>query len=147
MDSNSIAMLMMGWQDKIPQDSKLLLQEKLKEVSEDKMPILSAVQLKNSVIGLVLGLFLGGLGVDRFYKGDFLLGGIKLALVLLYFVCIGSATAAVVGGSLEFAGFLGGLAIFFLITLFIWCITDLFLVWRGIKRDNFNKIQNLLLTL
>ncbi|EAI6091876.1 TM2 domain-containing protein, partial [Campylobacter coli] len=33
--------------------------------------------------------------------------------------------------------YIGGLILF---VLWIWCIVDWFLVWKGIKKDNLNKI-------
>lgn len=66
------------------------------------------IKLKSCVVGLLLGLFLGGLGADRFYKGDIGLGVVKL--------------------------------LFCWLTFGIWAIIDLFLVWKGIKRDNLEKI-------
>ena len=72
---------------------------------------------------MILGLFLGAFGVDRFYKGDIGLGIAKLALFL-----VGCITVAIgIGGLLIFA-------------VWIWAFVDLFLVWQGIKKDNLNKI-------
>lgn len=120
MDTNSFAILMMGWQDKIPQDCVPALQDQLGKVPEDKIPVLSAVQLKNPIVGLLLGLFLGVFGIDRFYRGDIGLGITKLILTLTYF----------------------GVVI-----TFVWSIVDLFLVWKGIKEDNWTKIQNVIYAL
>lgn len=107
----------MGWQDKISQGSALMLRGMLEKVPEDKIPILSTIQLKNPVIGLVLGLFLGIFGADRFYKGDIGLGVVKLILTITYFG---------------------------IIITFVWSIVDFFLVWKGIKQDNFCRITNVL---
>lgn len=112
MEGSNIAILMNVWQDKIPAENVLVLQQSLENVSDDKVGALSAITLKSPIIGLVLGWFFGMFAADRFYKGDIGLGVAKL--------------------------FLGWL------TFGIWAIIDLFLVWKGIKRDNFNKImQNL----
>lgn len=119
MDSSAVAAITMGWQDKIPQNSILDIQEKLKDISEDKVSLLSVIQLKSPIIGLILGFFLGTLGIDRFYKGDIGLGIAKLILTITYFG---------------------------LIISFVWSIVDLFLVWKGIKQDNLNKIQTILNT-
>ncbi|MGX2984108.1 TM2 domain-containing protein [Helicobacter sp. 23-1048] len=110
MDTNSIMMML---QDKLPKDiqSQQLLRDKLDKLNDtqrdelvQKLPLLN---LKNPVVGLVLGLFLGGAGADRFYKGNIGLGVVKLFT-------------------------LGGLG--------IWTIIDLFIVHKGIRKDNFEKV-------
>ncbi|ULO01925.1 TM2 domain-containing protein [Campylobacter sp. RM5004] len=89
------------------------------KISEEDLFILSTkdnadfskiclLDLKSPLTGLILGLFLGVLGVDRFYKGDIFLGIIKIFVNL--------------------------------ITFGIWWLLDLFLVYHGIKKDNFQKI-------
>lgn len=110
MDSN---MILMSMQDKLPDNAALVLQERLTKLPEDKLSSLSLIQLKNPVVGLILGLFFGLFGADRFYKGDIVLGVVKLLLCWL--------------------------------TFGIWAIVDLFLVWKGIKQDNLNKISNQLM--
>ncbi|MBZ7964971.1 MULTISPECIES: TM2 domain-containing protein [Campylobacter] len=120
MESNSI---LMAISDKIPSEGLPLLQDKLKNASEEKINSLATLPLKNHILGLVLGLFFGYFGVDRFYKGDKNLGIAKLAVFIL-----GVIGSFFVIGSL------------FLIVLWVWCIADYFLVWKGIKKDNFDKI-------
>lgn len=68
----------MVWQDKVPKESLYSLQEALSRVPEENASSLAMVVLKSPVVGLILGLFLGGFGVDRFYKGDVGLGILKL---------------------------------------------------------------------
>lgn len=115
MENATMAGLMAIWQDKIPSESAMILQDQLKNVPDDKSTPLIGVQLKNPIIGLILGLAFGFFGVDRFYKGDVGLGIAKLFLSW--------------------------------ITFGIWPLVDLFFVWKGIKNDNLQKIQNLLLIL
>lgn len=115
---NNYFMILNAWQDKIPSESVFGLQKQLetqlKDADENALSQLSMIQLKDPIIGLVLGLFLGVFGADRFYKGDIGLGVAKLILTLTIFGIIISG---------------------------IWAIVDLFLVWQGIKRDNFQKIM------
>lgn len=115
MENNKMTSLMAMWQDKIPAESAIILQDQLKNVPEDRTAPLMGIQLKSPVVGLILGLCFGFFGIDRFYKGDIVLGIVKLLI-----------------------GW---------ITFGIWPIIDWFLVWKGIKKDNLQKIQNLLLTL
>ncbi|EOH9141665.1 TM2 domain-containing protein, partial [Campylobacter coli] len=109
--------------DKIPSNSLPLVQDKLKNASEDKINSLAILPFKSHIIGLILGLFLGAFGIDRFYKGDIGLGIAKLITWLAGVVTIWI--------------YIGGLILF---VLWIWCIVDWFLVWKGIKKDNLNKI-------
>lgn len=122
MDSNAILMII---SDKIPSENLPLVQDKLENASEDKINSLAVLPLKSHIIGLILGLLFGGFGVDRFYKGDIGLGIAKLALYIISWLTM-----------IIYIGFL-----LFLI-VGIWVIVDLFLVWKGIKKDNLNKILN-----
>ncbi|TBR78682.1 TM2 domain-containing protein [Campylobacter novaezeelandiae] len=120
MDAN-IALMMIS--DKIPSQSLPLVQEKLKNSSEDKINNIATLNFKSHIVGLILGFFLGIFGADRFYKGD-----IKLGLLKLLTWIIGVITIWIFIGS------------FILFVLWIWCIVDYFLVWKGIKKDNLKKI-------
>ncbi|RDU66652.1 NINE protein [Helicobacter equorum] len=121
------SVILMTLQDKIPSTSLPLVKEKLEKASEDQISSLAVLPLKSHIIGLVLGWSLGICGADRFYKGDIALGIAKLALFL-----VGCITIAIgIGGLLIFAAL-------------IWSFVDLFLVWKGIKQDNLDKILSVL---
>lgn len=103
--------LLMSIKDKIPNESIYFMQDKLENIDDKKANHLSMLNLKDPKIGLILGIFLGMLGVDRFYKGDIGLGILK---------------AVTFGG------------------LFIWAIIDWFVVPKGIRKDNLEKINQIL---
>lgn len=104
------------WTGKVPKESLELLKGRLAKIEDvHKVQSFGLLQLKSPFLGFVLGLFLGWLGVDRFYKGDMGLGIGKIAAVM----CFGIG--------------------------FIWVIVDLVVVWKGIKHENFEKINNQLL--
>lgn len=95
---------------------------------------LTATALKSPMVGLVLGFLFGWLGVDRFYKGDVWLGIFKILLCILpVFLVMGAAR----NGNDDLAGF----ASLIMCAGIVWCIADLFLVYMGIKKDNFKKIM------
>ena len=95
---------------------------------------LTATTLKSPMVGLVLGFLFGWLGVDRFYKGDAGLGIFKILLCILPVFLLMSAAQ---NGDNDLAG----LASLIMCAGIMWCIADLFLVYIGIKKDNFNKIM------
>lgn len=105
-------MLLSSWNDKIPSESAFMLQNQLENIDEKSVVALSMVPLKEPFIGLLLGIFLGVFGIDRFYKGDIGLGVAKL--------------------------------LFCWLTFGIWWLVDLFLVYKGIKQDNLQKIMQAL---
>ncbi|MCX2717124.1 NINE protein [Helicobacter sp. MIT 21-1697] len=103
------------WRGKVPKNHLELLQGRLAQITDEKkIASLGLIELKSPVVGLILGLLFGGLGVDRFYKGD---TGLAIGKFLSCFIIVG----------------------------FFWTIIDWFLVWKGIKKDNFEKINNQLL--
>lgn len=78
-------MLMAQWAEKIPPKKSIILQKELKNIDDSTALALAAIPLKDPILGLVLSIFFGGFGVDRFYKGDILLGILKLCLSWLTF--------------------------------------------------------------
>lgn len=64
--------------DKLPYYSYVTIREKFANLSEAKQEKMSKIDLKDPMVGLLLSFLLGILGVDRFYKGDILIGFLKL---------------------------------------------------------------------
>ena len=61
-----------------PGDKILCLNERLYAMDEQRFSMLSTVELKDPVVILIISIFLGGLGIDRFMIGDIGLGVLKL---------------------------------------------------------------------
>ena len=87
---------------------------------------------------MILGLFLGAFGADRFYKGDIGLGIAKPALLLIAIIVWVIAIIVVESSHDIFVSFfiIGYLMLF---AVWIWSFVDLLLVWKGIKQDNLKK--------
>lgn len=76
--SNKVTSIMFAISKYLPEDKQFVVLDKLKRCPDDKLDMILAVPKKEPVVALVLGLFLGYLGIDRFYIGDIGLGIGKL---------------------------------------------------------------------
>ncbi len=61
-----------------PSEKIMFLKEKLYNTTESKFSMISCVELKDPTTLLLISLFLGGLGVDRFMLKDTAMGVLKL---------------------------------------------------------------------
>ena len=78
VDRNKVDMFMMSNQKYFPANKIMFLKEKLYSLDESKFSMLSAIELKDPTTMLIVSLFLGGLGVDRFMLGETGMGVLKL---------------------------------------------------------------------
>lgn len=90
----------------------------------DLKPLTS--QLKSPILGLIISILFGFIGFDRFYKGDGGAGVLKLVLA------VGMARASKTNPDE---------AAIALAALLLWWLADIFLVYFGIKKDNFKRIS------
>lgn len=102
--------------------------------------IVVVMPLKSPVVGFLLGFFLGWLGVDRFYKGNVLLGIIKLIGGLIFVVCAPFNGWFIIGMSIQSGPSLGLVIVIASWIYLLWYILDLILVPLGISRDNAHKL-------
>lgn len=101
--------------------------------------VVVVANLKSPVIGFVLALFLGWLGVDRFYKGgvvSIVAGIIKLIIGLIFFFGFAFIFIFAIG----IGGTIGYIAQFLFFGYIIWYILDLIFVPLGIVSDNRKKL-------
>lgn len=133
----NFSVFILRWKEKIPQESLLVLQTSLEKLSENDCIALESIPLKNPTKGLLLGISLGGLGIDRFYKGDIWFGFLKIFLhtifAILYFSLIIEEKPTIDEWQ--------GVIYFYFVTIWLFASIDAFLVYRGIKQDNLRKIQ------
>lgn len=128
---NDIAFFLIYFNDRIPKDSLPYVKESLKKMSEEQRQKLLFLKLKNPFYGLLFSILFPG--VDRIYKGDVILGVLKL--ILFPFAYIGLMIANDNENITNLMIFL----VLFLIAL-IWVVLDCFLIYKGIAEDNLKKI-------
>lgn len=78
MEKNKVDLFLMLNSDCLPQESLPWVRQQLESLDESRESKLYTVQLKKPTAALILSLFAGGLGVDRFYIGQTGLGVGKL---------------------------------------------------------------------
>lgn len=78
MEQQKIDMYIMTNQKYFPEEKIVFLKEKLRTMDEEKFSLVSAVELKDPTVLLLVSLFLGVLGIDRFMLGDTGMGILKL---------------------------------------------------------------------
>lgn len=84
------------------------------------------VPVKSKVVTAILSLFLGGLGVDRFYIGDIGLGCAKLIVRILSFILLLVPALNVIGVIAVWVSS-------------IWCFIDIFVAYKKCKLKNYRK--------
>lgn len=150
-------LLYLKLKDKMSPKNLILLKEKLEQLEQNgkDLTFLFTYPLKKPSLGLIFSLLFGFLAVDRFYKGDILLACIKLALLIvpfftfLYFLLEALYEAALSHGNmflffyslLVTNGNITDLCLLSLIASGVWKFADIYFVFVGIKKDNFNKIM------
>lgn len=78
MDSQQINTFLLTNGKYFPEDKMPLLRQQLENADDSKYATIVSLQFKNPTTALILSLFLGGYGIDRFYIGDTGLGVGKL---------------------------------------------------------------------
>ena len=77
-EQNKLDMWLVTNQKNFPAEKMPLIQEKLAQMPEEKHNLLYAVEMKDPMTILLVSIFLGILGVDRFMLGQIGLGILKL---------------------------------------------------------------------
>lgn len=78
MDQNKVDMYIMTNQKYFPAEKIMYIKEKLSAMDESKLIMLQTIELKDPTTILLVSIFLGSLGIDRFMLGDIGIGILKL---------------------------------------------------------------------
>lgn len=78
MDAQKVDMFMMTNNKYFPDGQLPMIRERLLAADESRTMMVLSLQFKDPTIALIISLFLGGYGIDRFYIGDTGLGIGKL---------------------------------------------------------------------
>ena len=78
MTQDKVDMYIMTNQKSLPAEKIVFIKQKLLEADEDKFNLVSAVELKDPTTILLVSIFLGSLGIDRFMLGETGMGILKL---------------------------------------------------------------------
>ena len=78
LDQQKIDMYIMTNQKYYPEEKIVYLKDKLRTMDDEKFSLISTIELKDPTTLLLVSIFLGVLGIDRFMLGDTGMGILKL---------------------------------------------------------------------
>lgn len=78
MDTQKLDMFIMTNQKFFPSEKIMYLKERLRDIDDEKFSLISTLELKDPTTILLVSIFLGTLGIDRFMIGDTGMGVLKL---------------------------------------------------------------------
>ena len=78
MEKDKVSLYLTNNMKYFPGDKMTLIREKLEQLDDERYLTVSSIELKDPTTMLLVSLFLGGLGVDRFMMGDIGIGILKL---------------------------------------------------------------------
>lgn len=134
MEESKIDMFLLSRGDYFPADSIMFIKERLTFLDNDRWSILSTLSFRNPTTALLISVGAGILGVGRFYLGQPLLGILKLALIIVFYI---SYIACMFNDDFSVIMLICGVS---LIAALIWWIVDLFLIPNTTRSINYNKL-------
>lgn len=78
MDASKIDSFLLANGKKFPTEKAVLIREKLEQADNSKLTTISSIEYKDPTTMLLISIFIGELGVDRFMLGDTGMGILKL---------------------------------------------------------------------
>ncbi|EPH09270.1 hypothetical protein HMPREF9309_00789 [Campylobacter ureolyticus ACS-301-V-Sch3b] len=131
------AILMQNLSKVLPNSALYGLDKKLENLSESQLNTLMIYKFKNPVLCLILSIFAGGWGVDRFYIGDIKWGIIKIAIPFAI-VIIGLLLSLFLA---QIAYAIMGVAF---LAYMVFLIIDIFRVQKECKELNYQTFLNII---
>ena len=77
-EQQKIDMFIMTNQKYFPAEKMVYLKDKLRTLDDEKFSLISTMEFKDPTTLLLISIFVGGLGIDRFMLGDTGMGVLKL---------------------------------------------------------------------
>lgn len=78
MDSKKVDMFIATMSTKFPNTKIMVIKERLERLDDSKFTVVQSMDYKDPTTLLIISIFLGALGVDRFMLGEIGLGVLKL---------------------------------------------------------------------
>lgn len=78
LEQQKIDLYMMTNQKYFPEEKIVYLKDKLRTMDDEKFSLISTIEMKDPTTMLLISIFLGCLGIDRFMLGDTGMGILKL---------------------------------------------------------------------
>ena len=78
IEQSKVDMFFMTNAKYFPEEKAVYLKEKLRNMDDEKFSLVSTIELKDPTTLLLVSIFLGTLGIDRFMLGDTGMGILKL---------------------------------------------------------------------
>lgn len=78
MEQSKIDIFISSMNEKFKPEDMMAVREQLEQMDDDRFPLVQALNYKNPTTLLIISIFLGSLGVDRFMMGHVGLGILKL---------------------------------------------------------------------
>lgn len=97
MENTKIDMFIATMCEKFPSEKIMLIRDQLEKLDDNKFIIIQSLDYKNPTTLLIVSIFLGSLGIDRFMLGQvglgvlklFTLGGLGLWTIIDWFTVMG----------------------------------------------------------
>ena len=131
MTQENVTLVHNKYKKLVPKESVDILKSQLTTSSDDCVDTLMSLRMRSRILVMLISFFFGGLGVDRFYLGNISLGVFKLVfriLTVVFMVFTDFSPESVALG----------------IVSTVWCLADVYYVYRAVQEYNLNTITHFL---
>lgn len=132
--------------DKFPSHSLFLVREKFSSSNQKQQEVLNFANFKDPTVTLILGIFLGMFGADRFYIGSMGIGALKAFMLFFIFVALCTIDAAHIDGAMSEGAYndVLGVSVLILVVYLIFVAVDIFLSFKTCKEKNLQTFIEIL---